>query len=219
MRQVLFYVSPLIHRDVRSHRSDKQHAKQTRLTGKWHGGWPLKYLSDDQEAEGDGDGRPEVRGFREDLSIVVLQVSPAQPLGKPDPVCPYHLIQPRQHPGGETDKHSSRRLRSVISDCVRKWRIAIKEGFVCTVVFVQIFPLDKLRQLAQLWRYPEEEEWLLIGADKSHPSVLGTSCACWKLWWGTCYATHFYWNIFCSVISYSDHDQYIQTYTGWQMAQ
>lgn len=73
-------------------------------------GSPLKYLSDDQEAESDGYGSPEVPWFRVDFAIVVLQVSPAMAFRKPNPVGPYHLTQTRQHPKDETERERERRI-------------------------------------------------------------------------------------------------------------
>ena len=85
---------------------------------------PLEYLSDDQEAESDGYGSPEVPCFGKDYAIVVLQVIPAVALGKPNPVCPYQLTQPRQHPEDETEK------KDLCWFCIM-WR----EGFLCLVTF------------------------------------------------------------------------------------
>lgn len=65
---------------------------------------PLKYLSYDQEAEGDGYCCPEVPWFREDFAIAVLKVSPAVAFRKPNPVGPYQLSQARQHPKDEGDR-------------------------------------------------------------------------------------------------------------------
>lgn len=63
---------------------------------------PFEYLSDDQEAQSNGENSPEVLTFRKDFTIVVLQIRPAVALRKPNPVCPW-LTQPRQHPNDETE--------------------------------------------------------------------------------------------------------------------
>lgn len=81
---------------------------------------PLEYLSNDQEAESDGYSSPEVPWFREDFAIVVLQISPAVAFGKPNPVRPYQLIQPGQHPKDETVREKD--LRVFFVSCGRKLR-------------------------------------------------------------------------------------------------
>lgn len=86
---------------------------------------PLKYLSDDQEADSDGYGSPEVLWFRKHFAIMVLQVIPAVAHRKPNPVRPYHLTQPRQHPkDGEVEREKDER-----GFCIRQMEIKRKEGF------------------------------------------------------------------------------------------
>lgn len=84
-----------------SHIIRKRYVNQTgEWTGKWHqdNDSPLKYLSDDQEAQSDGYSHPEVLSFRVNFAIVVREVSPTVTFRKPNPVGPYLLPQPRQHP-------------------------------------------------------------------------------------------------------------------------
>lgn len=52
---------------------------------------PLKYLPEEQEADSDGYGSPQVGQFGEDFPIVVGQVGPAVAFGEPDPVRPHRL--------------------------------------------------------------------------------------------------------------------------------
>lgn len=87
---------------------------------------PLKYLSDDQEAEGDGYSSPEVLCFRENNAIVVLQICPAVAFRKPNPVRPYQLTQPRQHP-----KRQNRGRKGFVFfvSCGRKLRQVMKKTF------------------------------------------------------------------------------------------
>lgn len=49
---------------------------------------PFEYLSDDQEAERNGENGPEVPCFGKDFAIVVLQIRPSVAFRKPNPVCP-----------------------------------------------------------------------------------------------------------------------------------
>lgn len=73
---------------------------EARLTAA--GSSPLKDLPEKQEADGDGDGSPQIRQLGEYLPVTVGQVGPAVALGEPDPVCPHRLSQLRQHPGRKT---------------------------------------------------------------------------------------------------------------------
>lgn len=79
-------------------------------------GVPFEYLSNDQEAESNGENSPEILCFRKDFAIMVLQIRPAVALRKPNPVRPYQLTQLRQHPKDEMERKRNLRV------CCTSWK-------------------------------------------------------------------------------------------------
>lgn len=122
---------------------------------------PLKYLPADQEAQCDGYSRPQVLCFGENLAIAVRQVSPTVAFRKPNPVRPYLLTKPRQHPEGWNRK------------IFRPFWYYMEgnQGFVCLVIFIQ-FPFKVYSNSLSCDKWSREkgntEERVLIGGVKSH---------------------------------------------------
>lgn len=92
---------------------------------------PLKYLPEEQEADGDGDGNPQIRQLGVDFAIAAGQVGPAVAFREPDPVCPHGLAEVRQH--SKTELTGTRKRNEASIDDGRKenmlsWSIMAATG-------------------------------------------------------------------------------------------